>query len=395
MARSYKRLIGILFGVLVAAALLVWGLQSSPIPVTVAPVRKGSLSSTVTADGRTRIRNVYSIVAPVDGDVERITLKVGDSVLDGMVVAQIRPVVPRPLDDRSRAEADAAISAARSAVDQAEATQKEAAVALVHVESELDSTQKLVREGIKPKNDLEHGEHQVEIRRQALEAARAGVQTARAELARAEALVSSTAGAASAQPAIAVRSPVRGRVLKVAHESRGPVTAGTPLVEIGNTAGIEVTADFLTEEAMAFKPGASALVREWGGGPLKARVRNIEPAAFTKVSALGLEEQRVRAILDFVDAPPTALGHDFHVNVSIVVWQGDNVLTVPTTSLFRSGNEWAVFTVRDGRAQLQIVRPGRSDGSRTVVDQGLNEREEVVTQPSDALRDGSRVKPVR
>lgn len=395
MEGSHKRRIGTLFGILAAGALLFWELQPAPVPVTLARVNKGPLSSSVTADGRTRIRNVYSIVSPVDGDVERIVLKAGNAVAEGMIVARLRPVASRPLDDRSRAEAVAAVSVAKSAVAQAEATQRESAAALTHAESELETARKLVSQDLAPRNNLEHAEHQVEIRRQAVEAAKAGAETARGQLERAEALAASTDITSSSQPAILVRSPVRGRVLKVLHESGGPVVAGSPLVDIGNTSGIEVTTDLLTEDAMAINPGAKALVREWGGDPLKATVRSIEPAAFTKVSALGLEEQRVRAVLDFTEAPPASLGHDFHVSVSIVVWQGDNVLTIPATSLFRSGNEWAVFTVRDERAQLRIVEPGKSDGSSTAINRGLTEGEEVITLPSDLLKDGSRVRPVR
>jgi HlyD family secretion protein len=391
MARSYKNRIAVVLGVLAVAALLIWGLQPSPVTVTTARVERGSLSTTVTADGRTRIRNVYSIVAPVDGDVDRIDLKVGDPVAQGAVIARIGPVAPRPLDDRSRAEAVAAVSAAQSAVTQAEANEKEAAAALVHAQSELDTTRKLVREGITPKNSLEHGEHQVEIRRQAVEAARAGIQTSKAQLARAQALAGST-GNASVQPPIPIRSPIAGRVLRVIRESSGPVAVGSPLVEIGNTRAIEITTDLLTEDAMAIKPGAAALIQEWGGDALKAQVRSIEPAAFTKISALGLEEQRVKAILDLTDKPPATLGHDFHVSVSIVLWRDDNVLTVPSTALFRSGDQWVTFVVDNGSAHLRVVEPGRADSSKTAIVSGLAEGEEIVTQPSDLLQEGTRVK---
>jgi HlyD family secretion protein len=393
MARSYKNRIAVVLGVLAVAALLIWGLQPSPVTVTTARVERGSLSTTVTADGRTRIRNVYSIVAPVDGDVDRIDLKVGDPVAQGAVIARIGPVAPRPLDDRSRAEAVAAVSAAQSAVTQAEANEKEAAAALVHAQSELDTTRKLVREGITPKNSLEHGEHQVEIRRQAVEAARAGIQTSKAQLARAQALAGST-GNASVQPPIPIRSPIAGRVLRVIRESSGPVAVGSPLVEIGNTRAIEITTDLLTEDAMAIKPGAAALIQEWGGDALKAQVRSIEPAAFTKISALGLEEQRVKAILDLTDKPPATLGHDFHVSVSIVLWRDDNVLTVPSTALFRSGDQWVTFVVDNGSAHLRVVEPGRADSSKTAIVSGLAEGEEIVTQPSDLLQEGTRVKRV-
>jgi HlyD family secretion protein len=395
MARSYIRRIGVTLAVLAGVATLVWKLQPSPIAVSLARVEKGPLTSTLTADGRTRIRDVYSVVAPVDGDVERITLKVGDHVSEESVVARMRPVPSRPLDDRTRAEAIAAVSTAETAVTQAVAIRKESEAALVHAESELITARKLANEGLSPKNNAEHAEHQVEIQKKAVEAATAGIDTAKAELARAQVRATSTS-TSSAQPPMSVRSPVRGRVLKVLNESGGPVSAGAPLIEIGNTVKLEITTDLLTEDAMKVAPGAPALIREWGGSePLKAKLRNIEPAAFTKVSALGLEEQRVRAILDFAEAPPASLGHDFHVSVSVIVWHDANVLTVPSTALFRSGKDWTVFVVRDEHALLQVVDVGQSDGTRTAISRGLTEGDQVVSQPSDLLRDGSRVKSIQ
>jgi len=181
-------------------------------------------------------------------------------------------------------------------------------------------------------------------------------------------------------------------VLRVLRESAGPVAAGTPLVEIGNTNGIEIVADFLTTDAVAVRPGASATIRDWGGEEtLIARVRQVDPGAFTKVSALGLEEQRVPIVLDLVSERSATLGHDFPVNVAIVVWTGSDVLTIPSTSLFRIGERWAVFVVRDGRAHLTRVVVGRSDATRSVIERGLNPGNEVVVQPSDALTDNARV----
>jgi HlyD family secretion protein len=391
MPRPYKR-VGMILGILAATAFLFWELQPAPVIVTVSRVQRGPLSSTLTADGRARIRDVYSVVAPIDGDVERIILKVGDPVSEGGIVARIRPAVARPLDDRSRAEAIAAVTTAQSGIVQAEAAQKEAEAALTHAGSELETARRLVTEGVAPKNNLEHAEHQVEIRRQAVEVAKAAVQTAKAELSRKEVLAASTSNLSSAQPALAVRSPVKGRVLKVTHESGGPVVAGSAVLEIGNTSAMEITADLLTADAMSLQPGAAAVITEWGGAPLKAQVRKIEPAAFTKVSALGLEEQRVRVILDLIDEAPASLGHDFHVTVSVVTWHGENVLTIPSTSLFRSGNQWAVFTVDGGRAHLTFVEPGKSDGMKTAIDRGLAENQDVVSQPSDRLQDHNRVK---
>lgn len=377
---------------LVATVAVVWALRPKPVAVEIATATRGPLAATVTAEGRSRVKDLYVLTAPVDGNLERITVEAGDSVPRGTIVARIVPLTPRPLDARSRAEAVAAASAARAGVAAAEATQKEAEAALTHAQSELATARTLVAQRAAATNSLEHAEHQAEIRRQAMEAARAATQAARSELARAQALVA-PAPARSAGPAAVVRSPVAGRLLRLVREDAGPVVAGAPLLEIGNISTLEFVADLLTTDAMMARAGAAATIRDWGGSrQIAARVRRIEPGAFTKVSALGLEEQRVRVVLDPAESPPTGLGNDFHVSVSIVVWNGANVLAIPSTALFRAGEHWAVFAIRDGRARLTQVTPGPSDGVRTVIEEGLSEGEEVIVQPSDLIRDGTRVK---
>jgi len=180
--------------------------------------------------------------------------------------------------------------------------------------------------------------------------------------------------------------------LRVLRQSGGPVAAGMPLVELSNVAALEIVADFLTTDAVSVKPGAKATILDWGGSEaLAARVRQVESGGFTKVSALGLEEQRVPIVLDLVTERPAALGNDFHVNVAVVVWSGRDVLTIPSTALFRVGESWAVFVVRDGRAHVQRVTVGKSDDTRTVIERDLQDGDEIVIQPSDALRDGGRV----
>jgi HlyD family secretion protein len=380
----------------VAATLVIvggvaWILRPRPIVVDTAVVERGTLEATVTAEGKTRVKDLFTVAAPVDGELDRITLKAGEIVRPSTIVAQLWPVAPRPLDTRSRAEAVATVTSARAAVERAEATQKEAAGAVTHAESTFDTTKRLAADRVIASNDLEHAGHELEIRRQALQASRAALDVARAELVRAEAAAASSSNPAG-RTLTQVRSPVAGRVLRVLHESAGPVTSGTPLLEVGDTANIEVAADFLTTDAMAVQPGARATIHDWGDGPpLSARVRRIEPAAFTKVSPLGLEEQRVSVVLDVTAPRPLAFGHEYHVKVAIVVWTGEDVLTIPSAALFRVGDEWAVFVVRNSRAQLTRVVAGRSDGTRTVVERGLAPGDRVVIQPSDALKDGSRV----
>jgi HlyD family secretion protein len=393
-SKTIRRGVGIAALVLLAAA-VVWALRPAPVPVETAVVARAPLTARVVAEGRVRVKDVYLVAAPVDGDLDRIAVEPGDEVQPGAVAARIWPVTPRPLDARSRAEAEATVAAARATVARAEATQKEAAGALVHADSQLNTTRELVRGSAAAKNDLEHAEHEVQIRREALDAARAAVQAARADLQRAEAVVA-TGMARPSRAATVVAAPVSGRVLRLLRESAGPVAAGTPLLEIGNTADLEVTADLLTVDAMSVRPGAAAEIRDWGGaGAIPARVRRVDPAAFTKVSALGLEEQRVRAVLDLVGPPPGGMGHDFRVTAAIDTWHGEDVIAVPSTALFRTGDAWAVFVVQDGRAALTVVTPGPSDGTRTAIERGLEAGQAIVIQPSDLITDGARVAEIR
>ena len=391
MAKTANRRGFAIVAIVVITAAVLWALRPAAIGVETDPVRRGSLTASVVAEGRTRIRDVYVIAAPVDGDLERIAVEPGDALTPGASVARIWPIAPRPLDVRSRAEAEAGVAVARAAVARAEATERETASALTHAESELATAQTLSGAGVTAPKDFEHAGHEVQIRREAVGAARAAVATALAELRRAEAVVATGVGR-STRPATVVPSPVTGRVLRIVRESAGPVTAGAPLIEIGNTTDVEVVADLLTADALQVRPGAAASIRDWGGRDvIAARVRRVDPAAFTKVSALGLEEQRVRAVLDLGGPPPAGLGHNFRVTVSIDVWQGTNVLTIPSTALFRTGDRWAVFVIRDGRAHVTPVTPGSSDTTRTVIETGLSDGEAVVMQPSDVLSDGARV----
>ena len=394
MKRPVRWIVRIAIGA-VAAAAIAWLLRPRPIVVETARVERGTLEATVTAEGKTRVRNLFVVAAPVDGELERISLKAGDVIAGSSLIARIWPAAPKPLDVRSGAEAVAAVAAARAAVEKAEATEKEAVAALTHAESTLQTSLQLAKEGVVAPKDAEHAAHEVDIRRQAVRASGSAVQEARASLARAEAAAATSASNPAGRAVTEVRTPTAGRILRVLRESAGPVAAGTPLLEVGNVNAIEIAADFLTSDAMAVSPSAKATILDWGGPePLAARVRQIEPGGFTKISALGLEEQRVPIILDLVNNAPAGFGNDFHVKVAIVVWTGRDVLTIPSTALFRTGDDWAVFVVRDGKAQLHRVIVGRSDDTKSAIERGLNAGDEIVIQPSDALRDRSRVAPL-
>ncbi|HEU4727756.1 MAG TPA: HlyD family efflux transporter periplasmic adaptor subunit [Kofleriaceae bacterium] len=368
-----------------------WALWPRPMEVETTRAERGTLTATVSSiDGRTRVKQVYVVSSPVDGELERITLQAGDPVDPATPIARIWPVASRPLDPRARADALAAADVARAEVTRAQATEQEAGVALEHAESERIRDDKLVASGAIPAAEAEHQRHQTEIRRRALEAARAATGEARAQLSRA--LASLGAGQPRGPtPAAIVNAPAAGRVLRVIRESAGPVAIGAPLVEVGDVTQLEIYADLLSSDAAQVRVGASARVTGWGGQPLTARVRRIEPAAFTKVSALGLEEQRVHVVLDLTAPPPPELGHDYLVDVAITVWQGKDVVRVSSTALFRDGDHWAVFVVRDGRARAAPVEIGASDGTSTAVTRGLDAGAIVIAQPSDTISSGSRV----
>ncbi len=379
--------LGVLAALVVAVA---WSLRPQPLVATVATVTRGPLAATVSAEGRTRVTDLYVIAAPVDGQLERVVAHAGDAVAADATVAEIRPAASRPLDPRTRAEASAAVTTAEAAVARADAAEREARMALEHADSLLSTARQLTDKGAAPRADLEHRGHEAEMRRRAAEGAAAAARQARAELARARAVLA-PATAKPGQPT-PVQAPVAGRILRVLRESAGPVAAGTPLLEVGDTAHLEVHADLLSSDAANVRPGADATVTGWGGPkPIHARVRRIDPAAFTKVSALGLEEQRVHVVLDLTDPAPPGLGHDYRVDAAVVVWESKDVLRAPSTALFRSTDRWTVFVVRDGRARKLPVDVGPSDGTTTAITNGLNEGDSVIVQPSDVIDDGTRI----
>jgi HlyD family secretion protein len=386
-----RSFVGIAVIVVVATA-IAWAMRSQPVAVATAVVQPGALVVTASAEGRTRVKELYVVSAPVDGQLERVIVHAGDVVAIDVAVAEIRPGASRPLDPRSRAEAAAAVKVAEAAVARADAGEREARAALVHSDSLLDTTRRLAENGAVPQADLLHSGHEAEIRSRAVEGAAAASRTARAELARVRAVLA-PATTGPGQPTV-VHAPAAGRILRVLRESAGPVAAGTPLLEVGDVANLEVHVDLLSGDAANVRPGAAATITGWGGPqPIRAQVRRVDPAAFTKVSALGLEEQRVHVVLDLVEAPPAGLGHDYRVDAAIVVWEGKNVLRAPSTALFRSGERWTVFVVRDGRARRTFVDIGATDGKWTATNGGLKEGDAVIVQPSDAVQDGTRVRP--
>ncbi len=367
-------------------ALIVAGLWPKPLPVEVVKVATGSLRSTVNEEGKTRIKQRFLVSAPVTGQLRRIPFKAGAEVTAGeTVLAVIDPVIPTMLDARSRALAEARRDTAAANLERARASHKFAA-------SELKRFEKLFAEKTISIQELEQAQWRETAAAKELAAAESAVRQAEAELAEFTGRTSST----NREP-IEVKSPITGRVLKVVEESSRVVAAGTALMELGNPADLEVVIEVLSRDGAAIQPGTRVELEQWGGSePLQARVRLVEPAAFTKVSALGVEEQRVNVIADITTPVEKRanLGDNFRVEARIVTWEADKVLKVSSGAVFRRGNESAVFLIRMGKAALQPVTVGRTSGTETEITQGLSEGEEVIIYPGDRINDGDRVRVI-
>ncbi|MGE0447874.1 MAG: efflux RND transporter periplasmic adaptor subunit, partial [Vicinamibacterales bacterium] len=380
-------------GVTVAVAgLIAVALRPTTEPVDLGTVVRGPLEVTIEDEGRTRVRDRFIVSAPAAGRVLRLTLQPGDRVRRGDVVARLQPGLAPLLDARARAEADAAVTTARAVVGRARAEAARSAETLAYAERELKRSRELAREGLAPAQEVEAREAEARLAGDAARAATFSVEAAEADLRRAEARVAPAAARQAA--ALDVRAPATGVVLRRIRESESVVPAGEPLVEIGDASQLEVVVDLLSTDATRVAPGTRARVEQPGLPPLPARVRLVEPAGFTKISALGVEEQRVNVILDFEPgAALGTLGDAFRVDVRLVVWETANTLVVPATALFRTGDQWAAYVVADGLARRTTVKVGQHGGRAVQVLDGLSEGAQVILHPGDRVTDGVRVAP--
>jgi len=394
-----KRLLKILkFLVLVAvlALLIVMALWPKAVAVDLASVVKGPLTITLDEEGKTRVHKRFVVSAPVSGQVQRIELEPGDKVVrDQTVVAVFRPADPVMLDVRSRTEAEASVKAFEAGYGRAQAERDRAMAADSLAQSELVRKRALYENRLIAQQEFESAESQARTAGEALRAAEFSVESAEHEvtIARARLLSSSREPGAAQQP-IVLRAPITGVVLKRLRESESIVPAGEPLLELGDPRQLEIVSDFLSTDAVRMRPGYPVQIERWGGeNAVRGRVRRIEPSGFMKISALGVEEQRVSVIIDF-DDPFEAwnkLGDGYRVEVRVIVWKADVVLKVPTSSLFRHGEKWAVFVAENGHARLRTVEVGPRNGSEAQVLKGLFEGEIVIVHPSDTIKDGSRI----
>jgi HlyD family secretion protein len=383
--RPARRWLPYVIGV-AALVLIVFGLRPKPAAVETARVASGPLRATVSEEGKTRIKQRYVVAAPVTGQLRRIPFKPGaEIVADDTVIAVIDPLPASPLDARNRALAEARREAARALLAKSRAAHELARSELRRIE------QMFAARTVSPQ-DLESAQMRETAAAREVASAEGSLNQAEAELA-----VFVPAGKTSATP-VEVRAPVSGRVLRVFQESERAVSFGTPLVEIGDPADLEVVVEMLSRDGAAIPPGTPALLEQWGGPvPLEGRVRLVEPAAFTKISALGVEEQRVNVVVDILTplAERRSLGDNFRVEARVIVWDEPQALKVPSSGLFRRGNDWAAYVLRDGRARLVAVKVGRSSGPETQVLAGLQAGDEVILYPGDRVQDGQRVRPMQ
>jgi HlyD family secretion protein len=396
-SKAARRIVTVLVG-LGLVALIIWALWPQPVPVDMAAIKKGPLEVTVEDEGVTRIREVYTVSSPIGGKMLRSPREVGDKVVaNKTLVAEIEPAAPTFLDVRSQRVNEAAVEAAQAAVELANSQINQAQSQLEFARSDLRRAEELAASKTISARALDKARLDVDSAEAGVASAKATLEVRRRELESARArLMQPSEINAGARQVVEVRSPIDGVVLKIVAESEQVVLPGAPLVEIGDPQDLEIAVDFLSRDAVRIKPGQPARIESWGGDKvLAARVKRIEPTGFTKVSALGIEEQRVKVILDFTgpESEWRQLGHGYRVVARVVVWHSDDVLQVPLGALFREGENWAVFVVADGRARRRLVKIGERNLHAAHVLDGLKLGEQVVLHPSDRVHDGVRVEP--
>lgn len=380
-----KRIVWITVGLLVVAALVLTSLfGGAGLEVESALVSPRHLRVTISEEGQTRVADRYLVTAPVAGQLDRIVLREGDAVEAGQEVARISPALA---DTRTRRVLEAQAESANAQRLQAQAQLEDLTGRLDQTIRELGRVRTLARDSILSNQELEQAELAAESGQRMVTAARAAVAAAEANLAAARAALSGTSANQSGG-AFSVRTPTAGRVMFVPERSERTVGVGTPLLELGDSSAMEIVVDVLSEDAVRIDPGDSVIIDDWGGDrSLTGRVQRIEPAAFTKVSALGVEEQRVNVIVDLMERPER-LGVGYRVEAAIVVWEEPEVLTIPTAAIFSLEGTWRTFVIRNGKAELAPLELGQRSSEFAQVLGGLDDGDRVIIHPTDAVRSG-------
>lgn len=385
-----------LFGAVVLA--VAYGFRPRPVLVETARVTRGPLQVTVEEEGRTRLTDRFVVSSPVAAMARRIELDEGDAVRKGQPLVTLEPLRASVLDPRSRAEAEARVAAAEASLSAAQENAREATASDGYASARQTRTRDLFKAGFVSRDALEQAETEAHRAQAARRSAEFAVEVARfnREAARTALRFSGAEAAGGRAGTVAVRAPVTGKVLSIPHKSEGVVLPGQSLVEIGDPGRVEVEVEVLSADAVRLLPGMRVIFERWGGeAPLEGNVRVVEPAGFTKISALGVEEQRVHVISDISSRPSgrERLGDGYRLEARFVLWEGKDVLQVPAGALFRRGDEWAAFVVDKGKARLAPVRIGHRGKRAVEIQSGLGPGETVIVHPGDAVRDGVRVRP--
>jgi HlyD family secretion protein len=375
-------------------SLIVWGLWPKPVIVETGVIARAPLTVRVSEEGKTRIRNRYVVAASVGGMMQRVNLRPGDEVkANETVITRIVPQTAPLIDPRARLQAQEAVSMHKANRKRALESQAALKIATNLAAVERDRAMAVKQEGAVSASDLDRLEAEATAKAAELRAAEFALQVIDHELAQAMAVLEQPASGET-DPVVEIKSPVTGKVLTVMQESETMMNPGQPIIEVGDPSDIEIEAEILSRDAVTIEPGDEVLIEQWGGADaLKGRVRRVEPAAFTKVSALGVEEQRVIVLIDLQSAEgqAKALGDRFRVEVRVAVWHGEDVLVSPAGSLFREGSQWKTFVMRGGRARLTSVEVGHSDGRFSQILSGLAPGDKVLLHPPDTVTDGSAV----
>ncbi len=391
------RRIAIATGILVTAAIMVWAVMPGAVPVEAAVVTKRRFVASVDEDGKTRVRERYVVAAPLAGRLGRIRFKVGDRIKVDDAVATITPSPAPLMDPRTRREVEERLGTAEANVERAKAVVERARAQSNQANMDLNRTRTLAERGAATSQALEHAELAVRLADRDLRAAEFLDHAAEHELSQMRALLARYSGDSDANEppeSWMVAAPVSGVVLRVAQESETIVQPGTPLLDVGDPHDLEIVVDVLSTDAVEISPGADVTIVHWGGqAALSGSVRRVEPAAFTKISTLGVEEQRVNVLVDITSPAEdwAKLGDAYQVDAQITVFTQDDAAIIPAGALFRRGEQWNVFVVKDGRAQTRDVRLVRRSGRLAAIASGLKEGEVVIVYPSDRVASGVRV----
>ena len=395
MNPALRRKLWITGVILVVLLAIIYGFLPRTQEVDFVRVMRGPIQVTIEEEGRTRLRERFVISAPTAGYLRRIGVKVGDPVKKGQTVAVLEPLRSQALDPRSRAEAQAVVSAAEASLAAAVEKERAATADADYMEKRLARIARLYSGGSVAKDQFDQTESEAGKARAVQRSARATADAARAELERAKTALRNFPAVQSGGASVEVVAPLGGSVFKRFRESEGAVQAGEPLLELGNVRNLEVLVEVLSSDAVKIAPGMTVLFKRWGRDePLMGSVRRVEPAGFTKVSSLGVEEQRVLVISDITSPPEMwrALGDGYRLEAHFVIWEGKDILQVPTSALFRSGKDWSVFVEERGKARRRKVETGQGTGLTAQIVSGLKEDERVVAYPDDAISEGTRIR---